>query len=103
MTPGRQGLATIRLATMEDVPALRDLITASVNALQAGDYSETQRSGALGSIFGVDPVLIEDGTNFVAARGAEVCACGGWSRRATPFGTDRSPARNDSMLDPRRR
>jgi GNAT superfamily N-acetyltransferase len=29
-----------------------------------------------------------------------ICACGGWSRRATPFGSDRSPARDDRLLDP---
>ena len=61
-----------------------------------------QREGALGSVFGVDPVLIQDRTYFVAAAGSEIRACGGWSRRATPFGTDHSPARDDSVLDPAR-
>jgi GNAT superfamily N-acetyltransferase len=32
---------------------------------------------------------------------ARIGACGGWSRRATPFGSDSSPARNDRLLDPR--
>ncbi|HEY2013523.1 MAG TPA: GNAT family N-acetyltransferase [Bryobacteraceae bacterium] len=95
-----EGDAIVRLATVEDVPALRELITSSVNRLQAEDYSEAQRQGALGSVFGVDPMLIEDGTYFLVEWSSQICACGGWSRRATPFGSDRSPARDDRMLDP---
>ena len=68
--------------------------------LQAEDYSEAQRTGALGSIFGVDPVLVEDGTYFVAEWEGRIVACGGWSERGTPFGSDRSPARDDRVLDP---
>jgi GNAT superfamily N-acetyltransferase len=90
----------IRIATWADVPALRDLIDASVIRLQADDYNEAQRMGALGSIFGVDPVLIEDGTYFLAEWEGRTVACGGWSRRGTPFGSDRSPVRDDRMLDP---
>ena len=90
----------IRTATWADVPALDDLIGASVTQLQAEDYNEAQRMGALGSIFGVDPVLIEDGTYFVAECDGRIAACGGWSRRGTPFGSDRSPARDDRVLDP---
>ena len=90
----------IRIATWADVSALHDLIGASVMRLQAEDYTETQRMGALGSIFGVDPVLIEDGTYFVAEWDGQIVACGGWSRRGTPFGSDRSPVRDDRMLDP---
>ncbi len=94
-------MVLVRLAGLEDVPALTQLIAASVEQLQAEDYSQAQRLGALGSVFGVDPILIEDQTYFVAMRGSQVCGCGGWSRRATPFGTDHSPARDDRMLDPR--
>ena len=92
---------SVRLASVDDVPALTQLIAASVQQLQAEDYSEPQRLGALGSVFGVDPILIQDQTYFVAVRGSQICGCGGWSRRATPFGTDHSPARDDRMLDPR--
>jgi N-acetylglutamate synthase-like GNAT family acetyltransferase len=94
--------ASVRLATFEDVPALQALIVDSVNQLQAADYNEAQRHGALGSVFGVDPVLIEDGTYFLAEIEEKICACGGWSRRGTPFGSDRSPARDDRLLDPTR-
>ena len=65
-------------------------------------FSESQRGAALGAIFGVDPVLLADGTYFVAVSDGEICACGGWSRRATPFGGGHSPARDDAVLDPER-
>ncbi len=28
-------------------------------------------------------------------------ACGGWSRRRTPYGSDHRPGRDDALLDPR--
>jgi GNAT superfamily N-acetyltransferase len=90
----------IRTATWADVAALQDLIGESVMRLQAEDYNEAQRMGALGSIFGVDPALIEDGTYLVAEWEGRIVACGGWSQRGTPFGSDRSPARDDRVLDP---
>lgn len=100
MPSGQPVQTEVRLATSADIPALTALIAASVDRLQAEDYSEGQRFGALGAVFGVDPILIEDGTYFVALRNSEICGCGGWSRRTTPFGTNRSPARDDTLLDP---
>jgi GNAT superfamily N-acetyltransferase len=95
-------LVSLRLAVPGDVAELSGLIRLSVGQLQAADYSDAQRGAALGAVFGVDPVLVEDGTYFVAVRGGQICGCGGWSRRATPFGTHRSPARDDRLLDPDR-
>lgn len=112
----------IRPATPADVPALQELIAASVRALQAEDYSEAQREAALESVFGVDSQLIEDGTYLVAevrlsSAGSDendraeqtnsapewvAAGCGGWSKRKTLFGGDRWAAREDSLLDPRR-
>jgi GNAT superfamily N-acetyltransferase len=56
----------LRLATEEDIPALDALIEASVRGLQAGDYSQAQIEGALGTVLGLDTQLIRDGTYFVA-------------------------------------
>jgi GNAT superfamily N-acetyltransferase len=93
----------IRLATLDDVGAIELLIGYSVHALQAADYSAEQRAGALGTVFGVDRRMIEDGTYFVVEDEEEeqIVACGGWSRRRTPFGGDRSPNKDDSLLDPK--
>jgi len=103
----------LRLATEEDVPALHALIEASVRGLQAGDYTQAQIEGALGTVLGLDTQLIRDGTYFVAevvdgssafdrdAKGREPLAgCGGWSKRKTLFGADRGPGREPELLDP---
>ena len=56
----------IRQAVPADVPALRELIDASVRELQAQDYTAAQIDGALKTVFGVDSQLIADGTYLVA-------------------------------------
>jgi GNAT superfamily N-acetyltransferase len=90
----------VRLAEMADVPVLTELIAASVRILQAEDYTESQREGALASVFGVDTQLIADGTYFVAEVDESIVACGGWSRRKTLYGADQCEGREDSLLDP---
>lgn len=90
----------LRPAVLEDVPVLTALIAASVRGLQAGDYTESQREGALKSVFGVDTQLIADATYFVAEVDGTIVACGGWSKRKTLFGADHCAGREDSLLDP---
>ena len=102
---GTQSNFTLRLATGDDIPALHGLIEASVRGLQAGDYTQAQIEGALGSVLGLDTQLIRDRTYFVAealgAKGQTVLAgCGGWSKRKTLFGADRGPGREPELLDP---
>ena len=97
----------IRLATTEDIPALRELIDQSVRVLQREDYSAEQLDAALGTAYGVDTQLIADGTYFVVeaagAAGEKVpVACGGWSMRKTLYGSDHGPYRDNAMLDPAR-
>jgi GNAT superfamily N-acetyltransferase len=92
----------LRPATLEDEPALRELIACSIRELGAADYSPAQIEGALKGAFGVDTALIRDGTYFVAVSAAgEIVACGGWSRRRTLFGSDTRSERDESWLDPR--
>jgi GNAT superfamily N-acetyltransferase len=95
----------LRLATSEDVPALRELIDMSVRVLQSADYSAEQLEAALGTAYGVDTQLIADGTYYVveAAVGAGesvIAACGGWSMRKTLYGSDHGPYRDSGLLDP---
>ncbi|HWZ59921.1 MAG TPA: GNAT family N-acetyltransferase [Gemmatimonadaceae bacterium] len=92
----------IRPAAFDDVPALEALIEDAVMVLQAADYSEAQRRGALGTVFGVDSQLIRDGTYFVAEASGLLVGCGGWSRRRTLFGGDAIAGRVDEELDPAR-
>ena len=104
---------TLRLATEEDIPALHTLIEASVRGLQAGDYTQPQIEGALGTVLGLDTQLIRDRTYFVAeiadtvpapakhaASRKPLVGCGGWSKRKTLFGADRGPGREPDLLDP---
>jgi len=97
-------LLTVRQAIPADIPALRNLIRASVLGLQAADYTPEQLELALEHVFGVDTRLIEDGTYFVAeARvddGRVMAGCGGWSKRKTLFGSDHCAGREDALLDP---
>ncbi len=99
---------SIRLAAPADVPALADLIDASVRGLQSRDYTPAQIDGALRAVYGVDTQLIADGTYFVVESGPGalvgvpvIVGCGGWSKRKTLYGGDRFQAREDSLLDPR--
>ncbi|HWG40707.1 MAG TPA: GNAT family N-acetyltransferase [Candidatus Acidoferrales bacterium] len=98
---------TIRPAVPADIPALRELIDASVRRLQSGDYSPAQIDGALRTVFGVDSQLIGDGTYLVVQAVSSdsddhpvIVACGGWSKRKTLYGGDRWRDRQDDMLDP---
>jgi len=102
----------LRLATERDIAALNALIEASVRGLQAGDYTQAQIEGALGTVLGLDTQLIRDETYFVAEIDDEpldgnagarkrIAGCGGWSKRKTLFGADRSPGREPELLDPK--
>jgi N-acetylglutamate synthase-like GNAT family acetyltransferase len=97
-------LLSVRQAVLADVPALANLIRASVLGLQTGDYTAQQREQALELVFGVDTQLIADGTYFVAeARVNEdlvLAGCGGWSKRKTLYGSDHCAGREDALLDP---
>jgi len=90
----------LRKATLEDRPALEELIAQSARGLSRAQYTDTQVEAALGGAFGVDSELIRDETYFVAEVGGRIVGCGGWSRRATLFGSDAQPGRRSELLDP---
>src|SRR5260221_13957128 len=84
-------LLRIRLATVSDIPALRELIEQSVRVLQREDYSAEQLDAALGTAYGVDTQLIADETYYIveavgAAGEMVLAACGGGGRGETVFG-----------------
>ena len=66
----------LRLATMEDVPALKELIPASVRGLSQNYYTPDQIEAAVSEIFGVDTQLISDGTYFLAEAAGQIAGCG---------------------------
>ena len=97
------GMWVPRLAVGDDVPALRALMDAAISELQKPFLDADQIEASRG-LMGLDTQLIEDGTYFVIAQAqsGEPAACGGWSRRATLYGGDRSPGRSAALLDPGR-
>ncbi len=92
--------STIRRAVRADIDRLTALIEVSVRELQRAYYSPAQIELALGNVFGVDTVLIDDGTYFVIEEAGEIVAGGGWSKRATLCGSDHFTDRSDELLDP---
>ena len=87
-----------RLARREDVPALTALMDAAIAELQKPflDQAKLRRR----AIMGIDTQLIDDGTYFVIEEDGALAGCGGWSRRATLYGGDRSPGRDAVLLHP---
>jgi len=93
----------LRVAERHDIAALEALISLSTRELQAEFYSPAQIDGALGTVFAVDRQLIADRTYFVVEDAGAIVGCGGWSKRKTLFGGDRSRhASEDALLDPAR-
>jgi GNAT superfamily N-acetyltransferase len=88
-----------RLATRDDLPALRAVATAAIDELQAG-YLEPDQVAASHAIMGIDTRLVDDDTYFVIEDDGAIAGCGGWSRRATLYGGDHTDGRDDALLDP---
>jgi GNAT superfamily N-acetyltransferase len=91
----------IRVAVMDDVPALQTLIPHSARELSKGYYTPQQIESAIQYIFGVDTQLISDRTYYVAEAAGQMVGCGGWSKRKTMFGGDQMKAEQDARLDPK--
>ena len=87
-----------RAATVADIPAIRDLIAASVRTLQV-EYTPEQRELALATVFTVDTQLVADGTYLLAfAEDGTLAGCGGWSKRKTLCGGDHQVEAIDTEL-----
>jgi GNAT superfamily N-acetyltransferase len=92
----------MRWAETKDLPALRALMTRSIDALQTGLLSPEQVA-ASHAVMGLDTQLIEDGTYLIAECDGIIAGCGGWSKRATLYGGDHSAdLRDPALLDPAR-
>ena len=90
---------TSRPATRDDLPAIREIVEASIEELQKGFLDDAQIESSR-AIMGVDTELIDDGTYFVVESDGVLAGCGGWSRRATLYGSSRTPGRDSAPLDP---
>lgn len=93
-------VTSLRPARRADIPGLEALIRRSALALSGGYYSAAQTEAVTEHVFGVDTQLIDDQSYFIVERDGAAVACGGWSRRRTLFGADRTKAGPDPLLDP---
>ncbi|MER9971640.1 GNAT family N-acetyltransferase [Mesorhizobium sp. M0060] len=74
-------------------------MNAAIGELQKPFLTEEQIASSR-AIMGLDTQLVDDGTYFIAEQNGVLAGCGGWSRRATLYGGDRSPGRDAALLDP---
>src|SRR4051812_40319335 len=95
----RQSDLQHRLAITADLGALNALMEAAIAELQRPFLSEAEIESSR-RIMGLDSQLIDDGTYFVVEQDGRLAGCGGWSRRATLYGGDRTPGRDAALLDP---
>lgn len=90
---------TSRVATLDDADKLEGVMHAAISELQQGFLTSEQIESSR-TIMGIDHQLIEDGTYYVVECADRVAGCGGWSRRATLYGSDTTPGRDPQLLDP---
>jgi GNAT superfamily N-acetyltransferase len=91
---------THRVAGLEDLDALREVMRRSIESLQTG-FLTPEQVRVSHTVMGLDTQLIKDGTYFVVERGGRIAGCGGWSWRSTLYGGDDSMvSREPEALDP---
>jgi len=90
---------THRVARREDLEALRELMDAAIAELQK-PFLDANQIASSRAIMGLDTQLIEDGTYFLVQADGALAGCGGWSRRATLYGSDQTPGRSAALLNP---
>lgn len=93
------GMFTHRLATPDDMPALKALMHEAIIRLLP-DFLPPEKVEASFAVMGLDSQLIADGTYFVLEEDGAIAGCGGWSRRATLFGGNHTAGRDARLLDP---
>lgn len=92
---------THRIAARADIPAIMALIEAAIVGNMPAFLSPREVEAARATM-GLDTLLIDDGCYFLIEAGPVLAGCGGWSRRRTLYGGDRTAGRDDSLSDPAR-
>jgi GNAT superfamily N-acetyltransferase len=91
---------THRIARIEDLDALREVMRRSIEELQDG-FLTPEQVAASHKVMGLDTQLVRDGTYFAVESGNRIAGCGGWSWRSTLYGGDESVvSREPEALDP---
>ena len=90
---------THRIATLDDIPAIEKLMTLSINQLLGPLLTKDQLEASFDSM-GLDDQLIKDKTYFMIFIKETFVGCGGWSNRKTLFGSNHTPNRDETFLNP---
>jgi GNAT superfamily N-acetyltransferase len=91
---------THRVAKVEDLGALCEVMRRSIESLQTG-FLTPEQVRVSHTVMGLDTQLILDGTYFIIESEGQVAGCGGWSWRSTLYGGDESiVSREPKALDP---
>ena len=91
---------TNRVATLDDLAALGEVMRRSIEMLQA-EFLTAEQVRVSHTVMGLDTQLIKDRTYFVVEAGGRIAGCGGWSWRSTLYGGDQSlVSREPEALDP---
>lgn len=94
------GTFSHRIAVVDDLDLLREVMRRSIETLQDGFLSPKQVV-ASHKVMGLDAQLVRDGTYFIVESGDRIAGCGGWSWRSTLYGGDDSiVSREPRALDP---
>jgi GNAT superfamily N-acetyltransferase len=97
---------THRIASPEDLDALREVMRRSIETLQ-DDFLTPEQVAASHKVMGLDAQLVTDGTYFIVESAGRIAGCGGWSWRSTLYGGDdsiveRAPRALDPATEPAR-
>ena len=91
---------THRLASIDDLEGLREVMRRSIEKLQDG-FLTPEQVRVSQTVMGLDTQLVRDGTYFIVESGGRIAGCGGWSWRSTLYGGDDSlVSREPKALDP---
>jgi len=91
---------THRLASIDDLEVLREVMRRSIEKLQDA-FLTPEQVRVSHNVMGLDSQLVRDGTYFIVESGGKVAGCGGWSWRSTLYGGDNSSVlREPAALDP---
>jgi GNAT superfamily N-acetyltransferase len=103
--PERKPTLTSRIASDADIPAIRQLMEASIVGNMI-DFLSPAEVEAARETMGVDQTLIDDGTYFIIETVVDdatlAVGCGGWGRRRTLYGGNHTAGRDDTLSDPAR-
>ncbi|MAV22698.1 MAG: GNAT family N-acetyltransferase [Gammaproteobacteria bacterium] len=88
-----------KIASLDDIPSIKQLISLSIDKNMANLLSENELEASRESM-GLDTTLIKDQTYFLIYKDNLLIGSGGFSFRETLFGGNHTPNRSDHLLDP---